>query len=205
MVNISWTVHLLSMCVNRDAWHTTVGRFGLKSAPMRCCEGCFKDDFLKDYIRRHGRRGSCQYCRARGRYVIDAAELEALFARFTELYSPVEPGVNVPPDVDVLEVGEQLATLIQDQWGIFSERLTESGGQHDLLHEIFTANCREEEILDAPAARDLWTDRNWLHSTLLDRWYELADELKHPEQHNPIAPELQPTEEELATATHTLQ
>ncbi len=82
---------------------------------MRCCEACFEDDFLKDYIRGHGSRGSCQYCRARGRYVIDAAELEPLFARFTELYSPGEPGVNVPPDADVLRVGEQLASLIQDR------------------------------------------------------------------------------------------
>ncbi len=82
-----------------------------KSA-MRCCEACFEDDFLKNYIRHRGKRGSCQYCRARGKYVIDAAELESFFSRFTDLYSPVDLGGNVPPDVDPLEVGEQLATLI---------------------------------------------------------------------------------------------
>src|SRR2546427_7997762 len=155
---------------------------------MRCCQACFDDDFLKDYIRRHGRRGMCQYCRSRRGCVIDAADLEPLFKRFIDLYSPASPGVNLPPDVDVWRMGDQLATLIQDQWDIFSERLIESDKHHDLLHEIFTANCREEEILDAPAVRDLWTDRDWLHDTLLDRWHELADELKCPEQPHPIPP-----------------
>jgi RES domain len=171
---------------------------------MRCCEACFDDEFLKDYIRRHGERGSCQYCRTRGKSVIDAAELEPFFTRFTDLYSPVDVGGNVPPDTDVLAVGEQLATLIYEQWGIFSERLVERDKHHDLLNEIFTANCVEEEILDAPAVRDLWTDRDWLHTTLLDRWREVADELKYPECHTSIAPDLQPTEEDLATATDTL-
>jgi RES domain-containing protein len=171
---------------------------------MRCCEACFEDDSLKDYIRRHGRRGSCQYCRARGKYAIDAAELEPFFSRFTDLYSPVDLGGNVPPDADVLEVGEQLATLIYEQWGIFSERLVERDRHHDLLNEVFTANCMEEEILDAPAVRDLWTDRDWLHTTLLDRWHELADELIRPGHHSPIAADLQLTEEDLATATDPL-
>lgn len=174
-----------------------------KSA-MRCCEACFEDAFLKDYIRRNGRRGSCQYCGAKGKYVIDAAELESLCTRFTELYSPLDVGGNVPPDVDVLRVGEQLATLIYEQWGVFSERLVERDMHHDLLHYIFTANCMEEEILDAPAVRDLWTDHDWLHTTLLDRWHELADELKHPEHHSAIAPDLQPTEADIATATDSL-
>jgi RES domain-containing protein len=184
-------------------------RFGKRAvrtakSAMRCCEACFEDDSLKGHIRRRGKRGSCQYCRARGKYVIDAAELEPFFTRFTDLYSPVDLGGNVPPDVDPLEVGEQLATLIYEQWGIFSERLVERDMHHDLLNEIFTANCMEEEILDAPAVRDLWTDRDWLHASLLDRWHELADELRHPEDHRPIAPDPVPTEEDLATATDSL-
>jgi hypothetical protein len=172
---------------------------------MRCCEACFDDDLLKDHLRRHGSRGTCDYCRATGRYRIEAVELEPLFERFTNLYSRLSVGVNVPPDVDIFRVGDQLANLIQDQWSIFSERLTESDKHHDLLDEIFTANCRNEEILDAPAVRDLWTDQDWLHRTLLDTWHELADELKFPEHHKPIAPGLQPTEDDLATAMDTLQ
>lgn len=159
---------------------------------MRCCEACFDDPLLKDYIRQHGRRGLCGYCRSRGRFTIEAGELEELFTRFTDIYSPVRVGENVPPHVDVLQVGERLSTLIQEQWGIFSERLIESGRQDDLLREIYTTNCREEEILDAPDVRDLWTDRNWLHMTLLDRWHELAEDLKHPELVRPIAPDLPP-------------
>lgn len=77
------------------------GRLG---APMRCCEAYFEDNFLKDYIRRHGRRGTCQYCLARRKFASEAGELEPLFARFAAVYSPLNPGVNAPPDVDVLRV-----------------------------------------------------------------------------------------------------
>jgi len=177
----------------------------LRELAMRCCEACFDDNFIKDYIRRNGSRGTCQFCGARRKYVIEAGELEQLFNRFTNLYAPLSPGVNVSPDADVLMVGDRLASLIQDQWDIFSERLVASERHHDLLEEIFTANCMEEEILDAPAVRDLWTDLDWLHTSLLDRWHELADELKHPEQHKPIAPGLIPTADDLATANDTLE
>ena len=136
--------------------------------------------------------------------MIDASELRSFFSRFTELYSPVDLGGNVPSDADVLEVGAPLATLIDEQWGIFSERLVERDKHHDLLNDIFKANCKGEKILDAPAVHDLWTDRDWLRTTLLDRWYELADDLKDPEHHSPIAPDLQPTEEDLATAMDPL-
>jgi hypothetical protein len=172
---------------------------------MRCCEACFDDPILRDHIRRHGRRGLCAFCRRRGLFTIETGELEELFTRFTNIYSPVRPGENVPPDVDAIAVGELLATLIQEQWGIFSERLIASGRHHNLLREIFTANCREEEILDAPDVRDLWTDRDMLHTSLLDRWHELAEELKHPEQVRPIAPDLpQPDDDELEIATDPL-
>jgi len=172
---------------------------------MLCCEACFDDEFVKDYIRRNGRRGTCQYCRTRGKYVIEAAELEPLFERFTHLYAPVQVGINVLPDVDVLRLGDRLATIIQDQWDVFSERLAELDRHHDLLHEIVTANCREEEILDAPDVRELWTDRDYQHYTLLDRWQELSDELIHPQESKPVVPVLQPTEDDLATATDALQ
>jgi hypothetical protein len=171
---------------------------------MRCCEECFDDKFLKDYIRRNCKRGTCKYCRARGKYVIKAGELEPLFARFTQVYSPLQPGVNALPDVDVLRAGNRLATLIQDHWGIFAERLTAFEKEHELLREILTANCVEEEILDAPDVNDLWTDSDWMRTTLLDRWHELADELKHPERHEPVAPDLTPTADDIATGTDTL-
>jgi RES domain len=171
---------------------------------MRCCEACFDDPVLTDYIQRHGRRGSCRFCRRRGLFTVEVGELEELFTRFTDIHSPVRAGENVPADVDAIEVGELLATLIQERWGIFSERLTASDRHHDLLRRIFTANCREEEILDAPGVRDLWTDRDMLHMSLLDRWHELAEELKHPELVRPIAPDLPPPDDELEIAEDPL-
>ena len=172
---------------------------------MRCCEACFDDAFLKEYIRQHGRLGTCQYCRARRKFVIEASELQPLFTRFIRLYQPADAGVNIPIDADVLRMGEPLATLIQDQWEIFSEKLLLREEEHDLLEEILTAGLREEEVLDAPAVRDLWTDDDYMHNSLLDQWHELADELKNPEHHGPVAPNHEPTEDDIATAVDTLQ
>lgn len=42
---------------------------------MRCCERCFDDDYLKQYIHMHGRIGSCQFCRARRVHVFCSAGL----------------------------------------------------------------------------------------------------------------------------------
>jgi RES domain-containing protein len=172
---------------------------------MRCCERCFHDDYLQRYIHEHGCIGSCQFCRARRVHVMRAGDLNDLFTRFTELYPRLEPGVNAPPDVDVLERGERLATIIQEQWEIFSDRLTERDAHHDLLNKIYTENCIEEDILDAPDMHELYTERNWLHDSLLDQWHELAEELKHPEEHRPFAPELEPSEADIAGAVDTLQ
>ncbi|MGA3317009.1 MAG: RES domain-containing protein [Candidatus Korobacteraceae bacterium] len=172
---------------------------------MRCCEACFTDDYLKNYIGEHGERGSCEYCGSRNNYVIDAGELERLFTRFTELYAPVEIGINIPSDAEALDYGQPLADLIQEQWEIFDERLVEHDRHHDLLDDIFTANRGNDELVLAPAVRDLWTDHNWLHRSLLDHWHELVDELKNPEEHHAIAPDLQPSEEDVATAVDTLQ
>src|SRR5690348_5221711 len=170
---------------------------------MRCCERCFNDEYLNARIREGGRVGSCQFCRSRRVPIIDTSELQPLFVRFTEIYAPVQPGVNVAPDADVLRIGDQLVTLIQDQWELFSERLLASGREHDLLGAIMTANHREEEILDAPAVLDLWTDHDWLGYTLLDRWYEICDRLKHPKDHVHVAPGAEPTAEELACPADT--
>lgn len=170
---------------------------------MRCCEACFDDAFLKEHIRQHSRLGTCQHCHSRRKFVIEASELQPLFTRFIRLYQPAEPGINIPVDADVLRMGEPLATLIQDQWGIFSEKLLRREEEPNLLEEILTAGLREEEILDAPAVRDFWTDHDYMHNSLLDQWHELTDELKNPEQHQPVAPDLEPDEDDIANAVDT--
>lgn len=173
---------------------------------MRCCEKCFDDEHLKRYIRQHGRLGSCKYCGSRRVHVIEAGELEDLFSRFTSIYSPLQPGINAPPDVDIFRIGDRLGTIIQDNWEIFSEKLMDhEEAHHDLLEEILTATLHNEELLDAPDINDLWTERNWLHNSLLDRWEELSEQLKHPEERQPIAPDLVPDAGDYAGAVDTLQ
>ena len=52
---------------------------------------------------------------------------------------------------------------------------------------------------------ELWTRIDWMHHTLLDSWEEIAEELRQSEVHQPIAPNLEPDEPELAAPMDTLQ
>ena len=97
---------------------------------MNCCRKCFEDPFLQRYVREQGERGGrCDFCGTMNSNVIAPAELESFFERFLDLYGVVEIGVNRFPDEDPLDVGEFLADLIQETWGVFSERLVDKGSQ----------------------------------------------------------------------------
>ncbi len=101
---------------------------------MNCCRQCFEDPFLKQYIAEHGEEGDCEYCGARDDLVIEAADLCDLFQRFLDLYVVSNDGT-----------GESLAFLIEDDWGIFNDKLVVSGEHHDLLHEILKGHASEED------------------------------------------------------------
>lgn len=144
---------------------------------MRCCVSCFRDEYLKALIRTEGRIGKCDYCKSSNRYTVSIGEIDHLFERFLTLYEPVQVGQNV---MDYF-AGDPLADLIQSEWDIFSERLGDNRSR--LLSHIYRVGRRNEEILDVPAVNDLWVKTNAMHHhSLMDKWEELAEELKHPER-----------------------
>jgi hypothetical protein len=133
---------------------------------VKCCRRCFEDQFLKEYIEEHGQRGDCEYCGAKAEHAIEAADLEDLFSRFTDLYYPSE-GAR----------GERLADLIEMDWSIFNDQLVVEGKHHELLQEILNGYATEEDLLDVPCVTDLWVE-NIRGDKLVWRWDEFAESLR---------------------------
>ena len=46
---------------------------------MNCCEKCFEDKVLVKHIRAKGKKGHCDFCKARSVRVIPAASLRQMF------------------------------------------------------------------------------------------------------------------------------
>jgi len=132
---------------------------------MNCCVQCFNDAYLAKQITAAGQKGNCDYCGSSDVWVMPAEELGDDFEKLLELYKVVEYGVDYYEDMDAFDVGDDLPTLIQDDWDIFSDRLVESGRHHDLL----------EDILPTEDIRELRIERS---SSLMDKWERVSDELK---------------------------
>lgn len=133
---------------------------------MTCCRRCFEDEFLRGYIREKSVKGDCDYCGAQAESVIEAADLEVLFQRFTDLYCPSND-----------ERGEPLADLIESVWFIFNDDLVVSGRHRELLQDILRGHATEEDLLDVPCVTDLWTE-NLPAERLMDKWDAYAESLR---------------------------
>ncbi len=108
---------------------------------MVCCVNCFNDKhtFLLEFIKKNGKaRGSCDYCGKKKTTVIDPSKLRPLFEPLLALYNPLETGENVLPDENWLDVGEPLATLLDQEFLVFSEDALDRAGE--LVEAIFSGN-----------------------------------------------------------------
>lgn len=132
---------------------------------MNCCVLCFNDKYIVKQITEAGEKGTCDYCKAQKVHIISAAELGDDFEGLLELYRIAEYGVDYYGDMDAIDVGDDLPTLIQDEWEIFSDRLVESGKHYDLLGDI----------LPAVDITELRIERS---STLMDHWETVSEKLK---------------------------
>src|SRR5689334_20340181 len=107
---------------------------------MPCCESCFADEWMKQYIRDHAKdQGTCKYCRARGVPVVPVRELAPMFTAMMGLYRPmtsdnVDYGYENP-----LDVGDLPLQMIQDDWDVFSERVVEAHNAERLLENLANA------------------------------------------------------------------
>ena len=78
---------------------------------MRLCAECFKYPEIRDFIQSSGVKGTCAICKSQGVATIEHGELQDFFAEFLQLFSPAE-------------TGRPLATFVQEEFDLFSSRVT---------------------------------------------------------------------------------
>lgn len=151
-----------------------------------CCTECFADETLKSFVREKGETGDCGFCGAEDVLSIDPYELNELFQPLVGLCEIVEIGVNRTEDEDPWEVGSPLADCIDEDWEVFSDRVSDS--KHKLLDDIVNAHHRQEDEIDV---NDLWTERSnaFLARSLSELWRGFARSLRYERRFIPKEPE----------------
>ena len=95
------------------------------------CHLCFQDRALQDWIKKEGRKGGvCPWCGRRG-YIIGLAKLSEPFREVASIYVEVD-----------CQRGEWISTLLDEDWGVFSEQIKCDGLTQDLALAILYADLR---------------------------------------------------------------
>lgn len=157
---------------------------------MTCCQNCFSDEFLKQYIVEHSTaKGECDSCGAEETSLIEASELAGFFHNLLSMYEEAES----------YEVGERLISRVQGDWSVFNEDAFDEDSQGDLLEEIANSDWDDDSGESPINANALYQiHRGWLHATHEERWEQYCSDVRDdPDQTFPF-------EEYLAEDFHQL-
>lgn len=175
----------------------------VKSIPEKrvfACHLCFDDDALRNWIKGEStRRARCAWCGHIGA-LIPLSKLSEPFRGVANFYKEAS-------GVSAWEQGEQIGFLLNDDWGVFSERIQIADLSQELAISILQADLHGKERYDHPDYDGLFLRRA---SSLKEHWDSLATErlegaVKDPPDVNPIVEDVQgglPTQ--LATAFEDL-
>lgn len=142
---------------------------------MNCCEKCFKDRLLVNYIKKQNHYGICDYCENVDVFVIAIEEISNLFDVFVPYYEKLEHSENYIAGLqDPTEVGETLYELIQSEWEVFSKEI-EGITAKSLLNELF--QMRDSSFFED----DLYVRamEAFTYERTVEVWESFSDEIKH--------------------------
>lgn len=148
-----------------------------------CCEKCFEDQYVKDFIIKSGISGEiCSYCGSIDVSVLGIGELSESFSKLLVYYKESEPNEHYDPhNFDVLDLGSSLWELVQEDWNMFSELTDEK-----LLYDII--NYDRDYLSDGHITGLIFFSRpgdSWMHERAADKWDMLARILKHKNRYFP--------------------
>ncbi|MGA3169565.1 MAG: RES domain-containing protein [Chthoniobacteraceae bacterium] len=133
------------------------------------CSNCFEDKTARQFIRKNGTLGDCDFCGSKHRKVLQARQLRDLFEELINLYRMYDPA----PGTECWD-GETLAECLKD-WEIFSE-VCEKKIQNAILDDIMGFDRRDGDL----SAFDDWEAKSdhWTTNPLHMRWSWFADYVK---------------------------
>jgi hypothetical protein len=123
------------------------------------CDYCFEDSKLREYIRDHGRRGNCAWCGSKSRFLVSLDELGPLFREVAVIYD----------EVDVDYGGDNISYLLQQDWPVFSEAVSEARDDRmqELCVAILEAGLHPKDDVDEPNYHgdfrqgNAWLEESW--------------------------------------------
>jgi hypothetical protein len=144
-----------------------------------CCDNCFNDKYLKNYLRENGHRGTCNFCGKSSSYCIDPEELADLFLPVIHLYSVVE---DFMPMEELKELdGDFIWEKLSNDWDIFN--LDDASQKKALLRSMFPGGHKEgpPQFLESYVEREgeYWGDDDKVSEELEDVWNNFCEEIKY--------------------------
>ncbi len=144
-----------------------------------CCLNCFERRWHKElgeYVSRASQRVECPFCGALSIRLINLVDLYEPLSTFLSQYSPVSHETIHYGIEDPWKVGARLVYLVQEDWGLFSDRVENAG---ELLETI--ANyCWDHDSGESQVdAFELYTHRpsKW-HTPMALEWAEMRQALR---------------------------
>ena len=120
-------------------------------AMAQCCEKCFSDGYLLDYIRQNGHVGTCDYCESDNVLCVSTDNMTSLFEPLIALFKPAER-----------ETQYTLADRLSDYWNIFADYEYGSETISRLLDEIRPHEVEAGGMFTfSDAARDHESGEDW--------------------------------------------
>ena len=94
-----------------------------------CCDCCFNDQTLKEFIKEKGKKSYCDFCETEREYCIAPSELQDLFRPVVNLYAQVE---ELEPmkgeEIGYIEEHYEdfLWEMLQKDWKVFCSNNSEA-------------------------------------------------------------------------------
>ena len=145
-----------------------------------CCSNCFDDEILEREIEENGVVGDCEYCQSRQVICIDASALQEKFLRFLDVYEETRSGTHFHPEECIMDYGQFLHELIQEDWHIFSGKIEDNGEYAELTKDIFSDYCLHPDIrLDMENEYFSRFNTGMDQYTVQEQWGEFCDSIKN--------------------------
>ena len=166
---------------------------GIINMPL-CCDCCFNDQALKEFIKEKGKKGYCDFCETEREYCIVPSELQDIFRPVVNLYAPVEKLEQMKGE----EIGyveehyeDFLWEMLQKDWKVFFPN--NSKVNEKLIRTMFPNTEKSyypSDFLDSYVYN--WVDSQTKNSSDKIRyknwWKLLTEEIKHENRFFPRIP-----------------
>jgi hypothetical protein len=108
---------------------------------MACCEHCFDEEHIVEFIRDFGIKGDCDYCSSKDVFIADLSDVgEFIRECISKAYEDVDASGGLYWDSEEKEytAGQYIEEILIDEYAIFSEEKLNIDEQRQLLDDLLS-------------------------------------------------------------------